>query len=325
MRRIKVIDTHTGGEPTRVVLAGGPDLGSGSMAERREVFSRQYDDWRRAITCEPRGSECMVGALLTPPERSDSLCGVIFFNNVGYLGMCGHGTIGVAVALAYAGRVTPGKHAIDTPVGQVHFELLSGGQVRIENVPSYCYKAHVPVEVRDASGNVQRVVGDIAWGGNWFYLVSTADIPIALSNLSQLSQFAKAIRSALGQQGITGLDGEEIDHIELFGAALPDDDADARNFVLCPGGEYDRSPCGTGTSAKVACLAIRGELDPGQTWRQASVIGSRFEASYEALSLNPATGRPHRVKVTLLGSAFVNAEADLILDPQDPFCMGIPS
>lgn len=342
MQRIRVIDTHTGGEPTRVVMAGGPELGSGTMAERRERFSSQFDDWRRAITCEPRGSECMVGALVTPPERNDSLCGVIFFNNVGYLGMCGHGTIGVAVALAHAGRAQTGRHAIDTPVGQVQFELLADGHVRIQNVPSYCLQRQVVVDLpKDIGGSLLQVRGDIAWGGNWFFLVDVPYLRIELSNLNELNRIAMAVRGELGRQGITGLDGAEIDHVELVSGPLPSDNANARNFVLCPGGEYDRSPCGTGTSAKVACLAAAGKLAPGQVWRQASVIGSCFEASYELLSTSQLTkpkgagpgsltdpstpNLPPQIIVTLVGSAFVNSEAELILDPRDPFCMGIQS
>ncbi len=325
MQRIRVIDTHTGGEPTRVVIAGGPELGSGTMAQRRERFANRFDDWRRAITCEPRGSECMVGAMLTPPERGDSLCGVVFFNNVGFLGMCGHGTIGVAVALAHIGRAAPGRHAIDTPVGQVHFQLLDAGQVRIQNVPSYRYRAQVPLDL-PADGNcpARRVHGDIAWGGNWFFLVEVSELEIHLSNLAELDQLAKRIRRELNTQGITGEQGAEIDHVELIGLPLPGEDADGRNFVLCPGGEYDRSPCGTGTSAKVACLANAGKLKAGETWRQASVIGSRFEAVYETLSTETGSDRPLQVRVSLVGSAFVNAESELILDPRDPFCMGIP-
>lgn len=326
MQRIRVIDTHTGGEPTRVVMAGGPELGHGTMAERREMFALQFDDWRRAITCEPRGSECMVGALVTPPERRNSLCGVIFFNNVGYLGMCGHGTIGLAVALAHAGKARPGRHAVDTPVGQVSFELLDSGRVRIQNVPSYLYRAQVALDLPEYTGSpLTQVRGDIAWGGNWFFLVDASGMEIKLSNLCELNKLSKAIRRELKNQGITGLDGAEIDHVELVGAPLPEDNADARNFVLCPGGEYDRSPCGTGTSAKVACLAAQGKLAEGEVWRQASVIGSCFEASYEFLPEDSQAGGLRRAQVTLLGSAYVNGEADLILDPRDPFCMGIPS
>lgn len=322
--RIRVIDTHTGGEPTRVVVDGGPQLDAASMLERREQFREKFDDWRQAIACEPRGSDWMVGALITPPVERDSLAGVIFFNNVGYLNMCGHGTIGVAVALAHLGRVQTGRHALDTPVGQVWFELLDGGRVRIENVPSYRYDSNVHVQLPGG----HSVYGDIAWGGNWFFLCKSDDLSIELKNLAALNERASLLRRLLKEQGITGVGGAEIDHVELFGSALEGDDADARNFVLCPGGAYDRSPCGTGTSAKLACLAADGQLAPGVNWRQASVIGSRFEASYQTIDNGPgcsACGQPLRVRVTLTGSAYVNAVSDLIFDPADPLCMGIPS
>jgi 4-hydroxyproline epimerase len=311
LTRIRIVDTHTGGEPTRVVVAGGPDLGSGTMLERRERFARQFDGYRKAIVCEPRGSDVMVGALLTPPERSDSLCGVIFFNNVGYLGMCGHGTLGVAVALAHLGQAAAGRHRLDTPAGQVSFELCDNGSVTIENVPSYRYRAAVPVAL--PSG--RTVHGDIAYGGNWFYICGDHGLDVHGGNLTALHELACAIRRELDRQSITGEAGAEIDHVELVGQPLQGEPADARNFVLCPGAAYDRSPCGTGTSAKVACLAAEGKLAAGETWRQASVIGSLFHASYHS--------QGQRVIVRLNGTAFVNAEADLILDPRDPFCMGI--
>lgn len=314
--RIRVIDTHTGGEPTRVVVLGGPDLGEGTMTERRNRFATEFDSWRSAIACEPRGSDVMVGAMLTQPERGDSLAGVIFFNNVGFLGMCGHGTIGVAVAMQHLGRIDSGRHALDTPAGQVWFELLGEGRVRIENVPSYRYRSNVEVAL-DAARSVR---GDIAWGGNWFFLCEDHAIPIDLSNVEQLAGLAGQIRQQLILQGITGADGAEIDHVELIGPA-PEESANARNFVLCPGGAYDRSPCGTGTSAKVACLAADGKLAPSAIWRQASVLGSQFEASYKFLEHSVQ----QQVRAMLIGSAFVNAEADLILDNRDPFCMGIPT
>ena len=329
LRRIRVIDTHTGGEPTRVVLSNGPDLGQSTMLERRARFAAEFDSWRQAIVCEPRGSDVMVGALLTEPERADSLAGVIFFNNVGYLGMCGHGTIGVAVALAHVGRIECGRYALDTPAGQVAFELLDDGRVRISNVPSYRYRANV--EITLPSGT--QVRGDIAWGGNWFFLCDVEDMVVDLSRLPELLDLSSAIRRQLQRDGITGANDAEIDHVELVGRAKPGEQADARNFVLCPGGAYDRSPCGTGTSAKLACLAAAGTLAPGQVWRQASVIGSLFEASYQPVSDSsseqaiptPDSSVGCSVRVTLTGSAYVNAEADLILDPRDPFCMGIGS
>ncbi len=310
--RIKVIDTHTGGEPTRVVVSCPFDLGSGSMLERRERFRTQFDNYRRAMICEPRGSDVMVGALLVPPENPDSLAGIIFFNNVGFLGMCGHGTIGAAIALQHLGKVASGVHQLDTPAGPVQFELLGNNSVRIRNVHSYRYRRQVPVEL--ASG--QTVHGDIAWGGNWFFICSDHGLSLATRQLDELQQLSCEIRRSLTRLGITGEDGGEIDHVELIGPPTVLGEADAKNYVLCPGAAYDRSPCGTGTSAKVACLAADGDLLPGAIHRQESIVGSIFEASYEH-------GDNGRILPSIVGSAFVNGEADLILDPRDPFCWGI--
>jgi 4-hydroxyproline epimerase len=311
--RIQVIDTHTGGEPTRVVISSPIDLGTGSMIERREIFRTQYDDYRRAIVCEPRGSDVMVGAILLPPENRASLAGILFFNNVGYLGMCGHGTIGAAIALQHLGRVSSGIHQLDTPAGPVQFELLGDNRVTIRNVPSYRYRRDV--EVTLASGQVLH--GDIAWGGNWFFICKDHRLPIEVVNLDRLQRLTNEVRQALVSHGISGENGAEIDHVELIGAPTSPALADAKNYVMCPGAAYDRSPCGTGTSAKVACLAADGELLPGQIYRQESIVGSIFEASYEMAEKGS-------VLPSITGSAFVNAESTLILDPQDPFCMGLP-
>lgn len=306
--RLHVIDSHTGGEPTRVVVSGGPPLGSGSMAERLRVFREQYDAFRSAAVNEPRGSDAVVGALLCPPVDPACAAGVIFFNNVGYLGMCGHGTIGLMVTLEYLGRIGPGVHRIETPVGTVSAELHAGNEVTVTNVPSYRLAKGVAVDV-PGYGTVR---GDIAWGGNWFYLVEGAPCPLDLSQLEPLTEFTWAIRQALGRNGITGANGAEIDHIEVFG---PAEKGDSRNFVLCPGKAYDRSPCGTGTSAKLACLHADGKLSEGGVWRQESIVGSLFEGR---LSARDGQIIPH-----IRGSAFVNADTQLILDERDPFCWGI--
>ena len=312
MTRIRVIDTHTGGEPTRVVVASPIELGSDSMAKRRTIFDRNFDHYRRAIVCEPRGSDVMVGALLVPPESTNSLAGVIFFNNVGSLGMCGHGTIGVAIALQHMERVTTGIHQLDTPVGPVQFELLGDNRVRIQNVPSYRYRQAVAAKL--PSGQV--VHGDIAWGGNWFFICSDHGLQVDMRSLSELQRVTTEIRTALAANQVTGEGGAEIDHIELIGAPSSIVTADAKNYVMCPGAAYDRSPCGTGTSAKVACLAADGKLSVGQTHRQESIVGSIFEATFQLAS-------DGRILPSITGSAFVNGEADLILDARDPFCMGI--
>ncbi len=314
MSRIRVIDTHTGGEPTRVVVASPIDVGRGSMSERRDLFAAKFDDYRQAIVCEPRGSDVMVGALLLPPENPASMAGVIFFNNVGCLGMCGHGTIGVAIALQHMERVTTGIHQIDTPVGAVQFELLGDNRVRIQNVPSYRFRAAVPVKL--ASG--QTVHGDIAWGGNWFFICHDHGLPVEMRGIADLQQLTSELREALETNAIRGKDGGEIDHIELIGPPSSIVRADARNYVMCPGAAYDRSPCGTGTSAKVACLAADGKLDPGQIHRQESIVGTLFEATYTLAD-------DGRILPYITGAAYVNGEAELILNPNDPFCMGIPA
>jgi 4-hydroxyproline epimerase len=310
-QRIQVIDSHTGGEPTRVVIAGGPDLGSGDMAARRELFRTRFDSFRAAVVNEPRGSDVMVGALLCAPVDPGCVAGVIFFNNVGTLNMCGHGTIGVAVTLAHLGRFGPGQHRLETPVGIVGFEYHGASRVSIDNVPSYRHAHQVAVEIPGAG----VVRGDVAWGGNWFFLVGEHGQQLALNRVDELTAFTWKIRQALPRAGITGADGQEIDHIELFGPPR-DPSAHSRNFVLCPGKAYDRSPCGTGTSAKLACLAADGKLRPGEVWRQESILGSIFEATYQF----DAQGR---CLPRITGSAHVNSEATLILDPDDPYCMGI--
>ncbi|MGJ3702332.1 4-hydroxyproline epimerase [Variovorax sp. AFSI2.2] len=309
MQRIQIIDSHTGGEPTRLVIGGFPDLGGGSMAERRALLAERHDKWRAATVLEPRGSDVIVGALLCEPVSKDAAAGVIFFNNAGYIGMCGHGTIGLVASLAHIGRIGVGEHRIETPVGMVTTRLHADGSVSVRNVPAYRHLHRVAVDL-PGHGTVH---GDVAWGGNWFFLVSEHGQRVASDNLAALTGYTTALRKALAAQGITGADGAEIDHIELF--AHDSEGADSRNFVLCPGNAYDRSPCGTGTSAKIACLAADGKLAPGEVWTQASVIGSRFEASYAL--------EDGKVIPTLRGRAHISAEATLLIDDNDPFGWGI--
>ena len=311
MSPVRVIDTHTGGEPTRVVISGGPDLAGLDPAAARDRLQGADDHWRRAIACEPRGSDVMVGAFLLPPTRDDCIAGVVFFNNVGYLGMCGHGTIGVVETLRHLGHVAPGSFRIETPVGVVDVELADDGSVAIENVASWRHAANVAIDVEGYG----RLHGDIAWGGNWFFLVDDHGLALDRTNLERLLDCTVRIRRALEAAGITGRDGALIDHVELVGPS-PTPGVDARNFVLCPGLAYDRSPCGTGTSAKIACLAADGKLAPGRRWRQESVIGSEFVASWRMASDGSVSPR-------IEGRAYVCADATLLFDPNDPFAWGI--
>jgi 4-hydroxyproline epimerase len=310
-KQVQVVDSHTGGEPTRLVISGGPDLGSGTIAERLQVLRSKYDDFRAAVVEEPRGSDIIVGGLICTPSDPSCVTGIIFFNNVGYLGMCGHGTIGLVATLAHLGEIEPGEHRIETCVGVVTAKLHESGDVSIRNVPSFRFAHAVPVDVPGHG----RILGDIAWGGNWFFLVGDHGQELELKNVEQLTNFTWSIRQSLERQGITGKDGQEIDHIELF-APSPRPGVGSRNFVLCPGKAYDRSPCGTGTSAKLACLYADEHLKPGQVWRQESIVGSVFEGSIE-VATNGA------VIPTIKGQAYVTAEATLILDPRDPFEKGI--
>ncbi|MBI4659362.1 MAG: proline racemase family protein [Verrucomicrobia bacterium] len=312
---MKVIDSHTGGEPTRVVVGGGPDLGGGTVAEQLKVFRAQHDRFRSAVVNEPRGSDVLVGAMLGKPSDPTCAAGVIFFNNVGFLGMCGHGTIGLVVTLAHLGKVTPGEHRIETPVGVVSAVLNQDGSVSVNNVPSYRKAKGVTVEVLNPDGALGQkqptlpVTGDVAWGGNWFFLVERHDQSLELSNIEKLTDFTWRIRQAVNEQGYP-----EVDHVELFGPPVSSW-AQSRNFVLCPGKAYDRSPCGTGTSAKLACLAAEGKLAEGQAWVQESIIGSLFTARYRRDG--------DKIIPTIIGTAFVNAETTLLMDENDPFCWGI--
>ena len=309
-RLIKVIDSHTGGEPTRVVIEGGPDLKATTMAQRLAEFRSRHDRFRSAVVNEPRGSDVMVGALLTPPVNPACAAGVIFFNNTGYLGMCGHGLIGVVETLAHLGRIGRGKHRMETPVGPVTAERHDNGTVSVRNVPSFRHVKGIAIDVPGHG----RVTGDVAWGGNWFFLCDDHGQKLELTNVEMLTDFTWRIRQQLVQNGVTGADGAEIDHVELFGPSSKRG-VNSRNFVLCPSKAYDRSPCGTGTSAKLACLFADGKLEPGQVWRQESIVGTVFEGSVEPAGT--------MVVPTITGRAFVTAEAVLILHPDDPFVGGI--
>ena len=308
MKRLHVIDSHTGGEPTRLIMNGFPQLAGQTMADQLDCLRSEHDQWRRACLLEPRGNDVLVGALYCEPVSPGATCGVIFFNNAGYLGMCGHGTIGLVASLHYLGRIAPGVHSIDTPVGQVSATLHEDGAVTLRNVPAYRYRQQVPVDVPGHG----RIYGDIAWGGNWFFLVSEHGQDLHMANVEVLTDFTWAMLKALEAQGIHGADGALIDHIELF---ADDDQADSRNFVMCPGKAYDRSPCGTGTSAKLACLAADGKLQAGEPWVQASITASQFEGRFE--------WEGERIRPFITGRAYMTADSTLLIDEQDPFAWGI--
>lgn len=308
---VDVIDSHTEGEPTRVIVAGGPDLGTGDLPSRVGQFRREFDHFRRGVVCEPRGSEVVVGALLSEPADPTCAAAVIFFNDVGYLGMCGHGTIGLVSTLAHLGRLGVGQHRIETPVGIVLTRLREDGRVSVSNVESYRLRASVPVDVPGYG----PFTGDIAWGGNWFFLIGEHPFELSLANRAELVAASTAIRSALCASGITGDGGAAIDHIEFFSSPRSAGNS-SRNFVLCPGASFDRSPCGTGTSAKMACLHADGKLAPEDIWIQEGILGTCFEGTI--------TEAPNgRILPTITGRAWITGESRLFFQDNDPFASGI--
>ncbi len=312
LRKVLVIDSHTGGEPTRIVVTGGPELGGGSVAERSLRFRDHHDGFRSFVADEPRGSDILVGGLLVPSEDHANACGIIFFNNISTLGMCGHGTIGLMATLAHLGRNGIGAHRIETTVGVVTATWEGNGRSAVRNVHSYRHAENVSVNVEGYGW----VTGDVAWGGNWFFLVGEHRETLEVRNSKRLIDVCTRIRDALVASGTTGANGAEIDHIELFSAPA-DPQNHSRNFVFCPGSAYDRSPCGTGTSAKLACLAASEKWPPGEIWRQESIIGSVFEAHYE----RDGNG----IIPTICGSAYITAETTLLLEDGDPFPAGVPT
>jgi 4-hydroxyproline epimerase len=302
-RRLPFIDSHTGGEPTRVILSGGPDLGPGSAPDKLAIFRAQHNGFRRAVITEPRGSDVLVGALLLEPSDPSCHAGVLFFDNACCLGMCGHGMIGLVTTLAHLGRIQPGEHRIVTTT------LHDDRTVSVTNVNSY-RKAHA-VAVELPGG--RRVVGDVAYGGNWFFLVDDHGQTLARENVDALTEFTWQLRQAINAQGFP-----EVDHIILYGPPRAAG-AHSRNFVLCPGRAYDRSPCGTGTSARLACLAADGSLAEGAAWVQESIVGSTFTGRYRWVDREHGLIAP-----TITGSAFVTAGGELYLDPRDPLQCGFP-
>lgn len=312
--RVSIIDSHTAGEPTRVVVSGGPVIPERGASLAKE-FLREHADWMRcSLIHEPRGFEAIVGAFLCEPADESCVTGVVFFNNVDYLNGCIHGTIGVVCTLAHLGRIGPGSHRLETPVGVVTAELAIDGRVTVENVASYRYRDGVTIEVEGYG----EVTGEIAWGGNWFFLINGQGPPVRPEAIEELTHFTTAVMRALETAGIRGRDGHLIDHIEVFAKPMIGVSADSQNFVLCPGKAYDRSPCGTGTSAKLACLAAAGELAEEVLFRQAGILGTSFEARYRRLDDSTITP-------IVSGQAWVTAESEIHLDPTDPFRFGIGS
>ena len=313
VRRVQAIDSHTEGEPTRVVVAGGPDMGRGAARARQAMMDAHWG-FCRSVVLEPRGSDVLVGALLVEPEDGRCCAGAVFFNNVGVLGMCGHGTIGVARTLMHMGRIGVGAHALETPVGTVPFEIHGDGSVSLCNVPSWRARAGESVE----AGSFGTFTGDIAWGGNWFFITRVPHgVRICRESIRDLERMSLAVQAALDARGLGMREPGaadpariRIDHVELWEPG--DAPREWRSFTMCPGAQWDRSPCGTGTSAKLACLVAEGTAAPGDRWHAVSPIGTRFEVWCDAAD-GDGSIRPH-----VRGRAWVTAECDLCFEDGDP-------
>ncbi len=327
--RCLYIDSHTGGEPTRVIFEGGPHLGAGSALERAKSLAQHRAPFLNGSIGEPRGNDAVVGAILYPiqPESSSpsaANAGVIYYNPAGPLGMCGHGTIGVVETIRQSPKLKDfapqwmkdlaqlDEFTLETPAGQVVARVQSDGSVEIENVASYLYRTGVTM----TTDHYGPFTGDVAYGGNWFFLSSTCPVPIEFKNRAKLLEVTTEIKLALAKAGITGENDSEIDHVELFGPPSHPD-AKSKNFVLCPGGAYDRSPCGTGTSAKLACLFASGKLKAGETWVQESITGSLF---YGRCVL---ADDGQSVIPTIRGKAYICGFGSLVFDSADPLQGGI--
>lgn len=314
-RRLQVVDSHTLGEPTRVVVdpaASGWLGGDGTVRQRRDAFRRDHDPVRRALVADPRGADAMVGVILAPPSDPRCRFGAIYFNRVGYLDMCGHATIGLAVTLGHLGWIEPGRFSLETPAGVVAVEWHGGVSASFENVPARRTARGVRLRCDDG----HEVTGDIATSGLWFFITADHGETVEPAAIPRLTSRAWAIRRALEARGLTGDAGEVIDHVVLLGP--PADRANhGRNFVLCPDGAFDRSPCGTGTSALVGCLHEDGRLEAGTVWRQESILGGVYEATVRR-------GAGGAIVPTVRGRAWITGETALGFAADDPYRLGLP-
>lgn len=333
-RIVHVVDSHTAGEPTRVVTGGLPNVPGATMADKRAFLRQHCDALRSGLVCEPRGHDAIVAAYLLPPCDPTAHAGVVFANDVGYLGMCGHGAIGVATTLLAMGMVAPASAdgdteiRLDTPVGTVVAQVAvrdgRPGAVRLRNVPSFLHARDVEVPVE----GIGRVTVDVAWGGNWFAILPEDELGVAVEpeRLPALLERTMAVREALIRHDVFGFDPatgapQEIDHVEVYRVLRhPDARVATRTMTLCPGRAYDRSPCGTGTSAKIATLHARGEIAPGDVFVNQSVIGTEFRARILAVDRD---GDRTLVTPEIEGQAWITGLQQLVFDPTDPLKSGL--
>jgi proline racemase len=317
MTSLEAVDSHTEGMPTRVVTAGVDPIPGATMLERKLYFERELDDLRLLLMREPRGHSAMSGAILQAPTREDADWGVLFIEVSGCLPMCGHGTIGVATVLVETGRVEVREPEtlvrLDTPAGLVEARVaVSGGRARsvtLRNVPSFLYE-------RDR--RVGDVVCDIAFGGNFYALVPLDDVDPARAD-EYIRRGAELMAAVNEDPPVHPEDPRIAGCRHVVFHAPGRDGADARNATSIHPGWLDRSPCGTGTSARMAALHARGELAVGEPFVNESLIGTRFTGRLVA---ETTVGGLTAVVPEITGRAWVTGTGTYVLDAEDPFPAG---
>ena len=321
------IDAHTCGNPVRVVAGGGPILPNVPMAEKRQIFMAQHDWVRRALMFEPRGHDVMSGSILYPPTREDCELGVLYIEVSGCLPMCGHGTIGTVTVAIEEGLVmprTPGRFAIEAPAGRVEVEYVQEGafveQVRLHNVPAYLHAADVPITV-PGLGELRI---DVAYGGNFYAIIEPQPAWPGLDavSASDLIRWSPLVRRA-AQEAVAPVHPEDerirdVTHIQWCGPAR-NGRAHARNAVFYGNAAIDRSPCGTGSSARMAQLVGRGRLAVGEEFIHESIIGSLFDCRVEGAS---HVGNRDAIRPSVAGWARITGHNTIFVDDRDPFAHG---
>jgi len=321
------IDAHTCGNPVRVVAGGGPMLPHAPMADRRQIFMRDHDWVRRALMFEPRGHDVMSGSILYPPSAPDYDLAVLYIEVSGCLPMCGHGTIGTVTAALEAGLVIPreaGRLALETPAGRVDVEYASDGpyvdQVRLFNVPSYQHAAGVRIEV----AGLGEIVVDVAYGGNYYAIIEPQANWAGLDSMgaSDIQRLSPLVRRA-AQAAVAPMHPEDariagISHV-MWCDKPRDPRADARNAVFYGEKAIDRSPCGTGSSARMAQLAAQGRLAVGDGFVHESIIGTMFDCRVEAAAM---VGGMAAIRPSVAGWARVIGHNTIYVDDRDPLAHG---
>lgn len=325
--QIKVIDSHTMGEPTRIIYDGFPKLKGNTMMEKKNDLMEHYDFLRTALMLEPRGHRDMFGALLTEPVHEEAHFGVIFLESNGCLNMCGHGSIGAAAMIVETGMVEVKEPytevVLDAPSGiirtKVHVVEGKAVEVSILNVPAFLYQQNQEIDVPGWG----KIPFDISFGGSFFALVDTEKIGLSLEieNVNRITELGMALLDRMKEEVEVKhpyLDITTVDLVEFYGPSK-NTEANMKNCVIFGNAQVDRSPCGTGTSAKIATLYTKGELKIGQEFVYESITGSLFRGE---VTKEVEVGGYKAVIPQITGSAYITGINQYIIDEKDPLAYG---